>query len=310
MEVEVTVVGDVNPDLLYTADHLPEMGKQVIARELRVKLGGSAANVAVALARLGVRTKFYGAVGDDVLGKFCRQELKSAGVVPEIAVVDAKTGATSALEISGTRTMVSYRGANEFLDITHVHPEGRWMHISGYWHLTKLRPQIPELFKNAKELGLITSVDMGSWSDDWTEAKYLRNAVLAGTVDFLLMDGDELAQLMGKSRDEAIELARNHACIGLHQGRNGATIICKGLEHHTPAWDNIEVNVTTGAGDTWNAGFIWGYLSTGDVARASDIGMAVVEFYVERGYPPNVHELRQFVKEKMGKEAIDYLIPR
>jgi len=310
VDVEVTVVGDVNPDLLYAVDHLPEQGKQVIARELHVKLGGSAANVAVALARLGVRTRFYGAVGNDVLGKFCRHELRAAGVDPVLTTVTAATGATSAMETPGERTMVSFRGANEFLDTTHVDPAGQWIHISGYWHLTTLRPKIGELLRISKEKGLITSVDMGSWSDDWSEAKYLRNAVLAGSVDFLLMDEQELARLMDKPTEEAIEIARAHACIGLHQGRNGATILCRGLEHHTPAWENIEVNVTTGAGDTWNAGFIWGYLRTNDVSRASDIGMAVVEFYVERGYPPTVHELKRFVREKMGSDAVEYLVPR
>ncbi len=277
--MEVTVIGDVNPDLLYITDSFPALNSQSIAKSFQMKLGGSAANTAYALAKLGAKVHFYGAVGKDLLGKFCESELKRAGVQAHLKKVEAPTGATSAVEFKGTRTMFSYRGANEFLDITHVDLRGNWMHVSGYWHLTALRKDITRLYRDAKKRKMITSFDVGSWSDDWSDAKHIVRAIREGNVDFILASPEEISALTGLPADTAVEKIRRHSTIGLHLGRNGAKIITRSEEWHIPAWDIRPVRVT-GAGDTWNAGFIWAFLKTGDLAQSGKIAMDIVERYV------------------------------
>ncbi len=278
--MEVTVVGDVNPDLLYVVDSFPSLDSQSIARAFQMKLGGSAANTAYALARLGAKTWFFGCVGEDDFGRFCEQELKRAGVKASLCRTRAaSTGITSAVEFMGTRTMFTHRGANEFLDIHHVTLRGDWMHVSGYWHLTKLRPNIEKLFKQASERGMKTSFDVGSWNNDWKESEYIVRAIEKGYVDFVLANAEEISGLTGLPAEDAIERLRRKTVIGLHQGRNGATIYWNEGEHHVPAWEIHPVR-TTGAGDTWNAGFIWAYIQLGDVKRAAEIAMDIVENYV------------------------------
>jgi len=281
--MEVSVAGDVNPDLLYLVDSFPEVDSQEIARSFTLKLGGSAANTAYALAKLGAKVHFYGAVGRDMLGDFCESELKSAGVHTHMVKVDAPTGTTSAVEWEGTRTMFTYRGANEFLDRYHITPRGSWLHISGYWHLERLRPHIGELLRSAKDRGLVTSFDVGSWSKDWGEAKYILNAIRKGYLDYLFVNEREIVELTGRELETAVEMLRKYTTIGLHMGRKGAKIIGKDFVVYTPAVEGITVRYTTGAGDTWNAGFIWGFLRTGDIRKAAEIAMVIVEGYVEKG---------------------------
>ncbi len=287
--MEVTVIGDVNPDLIYGVSGFPVIDSQEIARSFRMKLGGSAANTAYALARLGARVHFYGAVGKDIFGEFCEKELKRAGVRAQLMRVDVGTGITSAVEFRGTRTMFTYRGANEFLDISHISLRGQWMHVSGYWHLTKLRPKIEELYRRAKEQGMATSFDVGSWNRNWTESKYILSAIRAGYVDFLFANEEEITALTGMELENAVEFLRKHTTLGIHMGRRGAKIVTRDSEIYTPAWENIDVKITTGAGDTWNAAFIFALLKTGELRRAAEIAMDVVERYVEgRGISPSV----------------------
>ena len=277
--MEVTVVGDVNPDLLYIVDSFPALDSQSIARAFQMKLGGSAANTAYALAKLGAKTWFYGCVGRDDFGAFCERELKKAGVKAVLCKTDVNTGITSAVEFKGTRTMFTHRGANEFLDINHINLHGDWLHLSGYWHLTNLRQNIEKLFKDAKKRDMHTSFDVGSWSRDWRDSEYIIRAVEKGYVDFLLADAEEISGLTGLPIDDAIERLRKKTVIGLHQGRNGATMYWEAGEYHVPAWEIRPIR-TTGAGDTWNAGFIWAYMQLGDVKRAAEIAMDIVENYV------------------------------
>lgn len=169
------------------------------------------------------------------------------------------------------------------MDREHVSLRGRWMHVSGYWHLKKLRPYIGELLRSAKEKGMHTSFDVGSWNRDWREAKYVVEAIRKGFLDFLFVNEQEIAALTGEDPETAVEELRKHTTIGLHLGRRGAKIVGRDFEIYTPAWEGIPVRYTTGAGDTWNAGFIWGLMRTGDLRRASDIAMEVVERYVQDG---------------------------
>ena len=281
--MEVTVVGDVNPDILYHTNDFPVRDAQETASSLTVKLGGSAANTAYALAKLGTSVHFYGAVGKDFMGDFCEREMNSAGIRTHLMKVNAKTGVTSAVECRGTRTMFTYRGANEFLDSGYVNPHGKWMHISGYWHLKKLRPHICDLLKSAKNKGIKTSFDVGSWSNDWGEAKYILNAIEDGLLDFIFMSEREITALTGEALETAVEKLRKCVTIGLHLGRRGAKIVGNDFEIYTPAVEGIPVRYTTGAGDTWNAGFIWGLLETDNFKKASKIAMEVVEGYVQGG---------------------------
>lgn len=276
-------MGDVNPDILYSVDSFPVIDSQEIARSLKIKLGGSAANTAYALAKLGAKVHFYGAVGRDFLGDFCDRELKSAGVKAHLTRVDTQTGITSAIEYHGTRTMFTYRGSNEFLDSNHISLHGEWMHVSGYWHLTKLRPKIGELLRTAKKKNMRTSFDVGSWNRNWEEAKYIINAIRDGYLDFLFVNEQELSALTGEELENAIDELRRYTTIGLHMGRRGAKIIGRDFEIYTPPWENITARYTTGAGDTWNAGFIWALTKTKNVRKAAKLAMDIVERYVQEG---------------------------
>lgn len=279
--MDVLVVGDVNPDIIMRFSGFPERGRQKIAKRVTIKIGGSAANTAVALSKLGLSVRFIGSTGKDFFGSFCLRELEKARVKADIRTSDAHTGFTVAVEDPEERTMFTFKGANEFLDVWDI-PPTPWLHLSGYWHLTRLRSRIHEIFRQAKERGAKTSFDFGSWTDDWSEGRYVRRALESGLIDFFFCDEEEIQAFTGMDIEEAIEYVSTYATLGLHMGKKGALIVKGSERHHVPTRP-LRILVKTGAGDMWNAGFIWGYLKTGSAKRAGEIGMAIVQHYLETG---------------------------
>ncbi len=276
------MVGDVNPDIIMKFGQFPARGRQSIAKEAIIKLGGSAANTAFALARLGERVTFLGAVGRDSFGDLCENALMDAGVDARLSRADVPTGFTVAVEESDERTMFTFRGANEVFDVDEL-PGAEWMHISGYWHLRTLRKHIYDVFERAKEMGTTTSFDFGSWNEDWRDVDLLKRALEDGLIDFFFCDEEEIQAFTGMDIERAVQYVADHAVLGLHMGRRGALIARGEKRIHIPTRRLQRVVVKTGAGATWNAGFIWAYRRTKDLEKAGKIGMEIVQRYIETG---------------------------
>jgi sugar/nucleoside kinase (ribokinase family) len=256
----------LNTDLVMTGlPSLPVLGRELVGDGFRIALGSSSAITAARLARLGARVDFAGWLGDDDMGRFVLKELAFYGVgARHIHVTQAgSTGVTIALTFAQDRAFLTYPGLMAAFDGTalttdvlagYVH-----LHVGSFFLQTGLQSKLPAIFRLAHELGLTTSLDSG-W--DPTET-WGRNPQLVPTLaetDIFFPNEDE-AGALGGPPSLAAEV---RGILVVKQGAQGATAYAKdGTESHAEAVP-VTVVDTTGAGDAFNAGFLYATLIEGE----------------------------------------------
>lgn len=161
----VTVFGDINLDLAVVIDTFPAPGEEVFATAGRIGLGGSAANTAVSLARLGVSAAIVAQVGDDPFGKFTIMELARVGIdTSRVAVSPTEATGLNLVTVSGDgeRGMIGVRGANvTYRGEPDWLGDADWLHLSGYALLADpQRRAARRALRAAKDEGIPISMDV------------------------------------------------------------------------------------------------------------------------------------------------------
>jgi sugar/nucleoside kinase (ribokinase family) len=264
---DVIVVGELNMDLILDGlkEKMPELGKEILSESMHLTMGSSSAILACNLSKLGAKVAFIGLLGEDDFGYIIRDSLEEAGVDTSgiMSSKESDTGITVALSYGNERAMVTHAGAMEHLgveDISSIHlRKGRHLHLSSVFLQKKLRPDVVELFTRAKKAGLTTSLDP-QWDPE--EKWDLDLVSLLPVVDVFLPNSEEIRHLTGTSSlDQAITSISGYAnTVVIKDGVNGARLWSKGRILEQPAFLNPEVVDTIGAGDSFNAGFIFRYI--------------------------------------------------
>jgi sugar/nucleoside kinase (ribokinase family) len=303
----VLVIGELNVDIVATGlRSLPQMGSEIIATDFAITLGSASAIFAVGMAKLGHAVTFVSQVGKDQFGDFCLTALKASGVhIDNVRRnVKVKTGATMAFSGVRDRALVTYPGAIESfsyeqLDMSllkrHQH-----LHMKSYFLQRGLRSSFPKIFRRAKELGLTTSFDpnsdpAGSWG------KAMRN-VLRHT-DVLFLNQREAMELTRAATVHSAlkNLGELVPCAVVKLGARGSIAI-RGEELGRVPGFKVKAVDTTGAGDSFDAGFISGYLSGAPLSECLRQGNACGAFSaLEPGGvagQPNAKRLRMFLRSK------------
>lgn len=276
--MRVLVVGELNPDLVLAAlTSVPEPGREVVAREFAFRLGSSSAICASGLAKLGNDVAFLGTAGDDAFGRFCVQQLTAAGV--DVSLVRTDPSLQTGLTVSITaqdRALVSYPGAMEDLradDVTDsVLARFRHLHVSAYFLQRGLKPGLPSLFRRARALGLTTSFDPGhdpyeEWGDE------IRSVFRDTSVLFLNEIELELTTGCGDIEQGLGQLTTDATLAVVKLGAHGAAVLdATGGIERVPAME-VDVLDTTGAGDSFDAGFLHAWLRDSSLAEALRCGV-------------------------------------
>lgn len=258
------VAGEANVDLLVDGVVKLELGKEKLATGMDLVLGGSSAITAFNLARLGASVSFTGVIGQDSFGKFVEEKLLSAPV--DLSglrrTARERTGVTIWHSKDGRRAGVTYAGTIAMLrarDITEQQLKAaRHLHVGAYFLLKQLHPGAPALFAKARKLGLTTSVDCNyDPAEQWDSN--LR-AVLQNT-DIFFPNQQEALKLTGLRKPEAaaLELSKLARVVVVKLGAQGAVVANQGRSFLVPAVP-VQVVDTTGAGDSFNAGFLSKFL--------------------------------------------------
>ncbi|HET7628539.1 MAG TPA: aminoimidazole riboside kinase [Bacillales bacterium] len=235
--------------------------------------GGAPANVAVGLARLGVKTSFIGKVGDDLLGEFLLETLRKEGVdVTQAKRSDeARTGLTFVkLAEGGERDFSFYiePSADQFLREEELDAAGfrgrKLLHLGSITLIREpARTATKRAVERAKAAGLKVSFDPNVRLGLWPSEARARAAIvdLLGQVDVLKLSEDELAFLTGEaSIDAGVEALRRRYEIPLvfvTRGAEGSRVVYGDVSIDCAAM-KVKAIDTTGAGDAYVSGILYG----------------------------------------------------
>jgi len=263
-------------------DAIPPGQGLALLDEIRLTVAGTAAATAVDLARLGVRVDAVGAVGDDALGVFLRSTMAAEGVgVDGLAIRPERPTSATMLPIrrDGSRPALHVIGSNAAIrpdDLASLDLEGVGvLHLGG----TCLLPGIDgapsvDLLRRAREAGAVTTMDFiptGGAAD--------REAVLPCLpfVDYLFPSEEDALSFAGAATlDDAITfyLDAGVSTLLITRGAAGVSISTReARDVRLPAYA-VDVVDTTGCGDAFSAGFIWGLVDGLGIAESAERGLA------------------------------------
>ena len=262
---DILVAGEINPDLLLTGDVAPEFGQvEKLVDTAALTIGSSSAIFACGAARLGLRVAFIGVCGDDLFGHFMLDEMQKRGVDVSHVIVrqGGQTGLSVILNRGADRAILTCPGLIAALRASDIPEallrEARHLHVASYFLQTSLQPDLPDLFRRARAFGLTTSLDTNyDPSESWAGFDEL----LSVTNVFLPNEKEALS--LSKEKDvyaAAERLGRKVETLGIKLGSQGALGVLS-TQKARVASIPVEVADTVGAGDSFDSGFLYGYLN-------------------------------------------------
>ena len=268
-DIDLLVAGEINPDVVVTdPDPVPVFGQhERFVDGIRLTMGSSSVIAACGAARLGLRVAFAGVVGDDALGRYMLDAMQERGLDTSACRVDPRlpTAASVILGNGHDRAILTSRGTVAGLRAADVPASllarARHVHV-GSWFL-QAAPELAKLLDAARAAGCTTSIDpnwdpSGAWNGGFADA--------AARVRLVLPNAAEACRLARVDDVEAA--ARALAAAG---GDTGPTVVVKlgaaGALAATPDGALLRVPAvpvepvdTTGAGDSFDAGFLAAWL--------------------------------------------------
>ena len=271
----IASIGNANIDFSYKLKRLPLSDTVIPAEGYVIGTGGSASNYAYAARRLGAVAKFYGAVADDILGKYFINELERLGVdVSGVQVVEREHTGTVSLWIDekGEKHGVAWRGAN--LRLT---PKAEWSELGSadLIHLAGCSPEVTSWVVSHKHR--ILTLDPGSASGLYSAAELYR--MLSGSSIAYLSEREvrSLAEFRGESPGA---MARSSGCTIVEKmGSAGVKVFSKGGDFEMRALPVQAVDATA-AGDVFAAAFDISVLTTKDIHVAASWATAAAALKV------------------------------
>lgn len=301
-DLDIVVLGEVNPDLILSGEHVEPVFGQVerMVDTADLTVGGSGAIFACGAARLGLRTAMVGLVGDDTFGAFMIDQLRRRGVDTDGIIVSGtvSTGLTVILSRGEDRAMLTHPGAMSAMTADMVDrsllARARHLHVTSYFMQRALQPGLPDLLAAFRAGGGTVSVDTNydpaqRW-DDGIEA------VLRQT-DVVLPNEAEALALSGRPDVPAAAAALTGLVptVVVKLGQRGA-YACRGNETVTVPSPPSEPVDTTGAGDSFDAGYLYAWLAGLPLRQCLELAVACGSLSVRQlggtGGQPTADEAR------------------
>ncbi|MBR1632059.1 MAG: adenosine kinase [Paludibacteraceae bacterium] len=276
--------------------------QQFADRKQTLVAGGSVSNTIKALARIGGVASFLGCVGNDDIGRNYQQVLEQKGGVSHVKTCSSPSGnCTRLITPHGVRTKLTNLGASTCLDAADLTPDllshYDIFHTEGY--LVSNRQLISDCMHRAKLAGLKVSIDLASYNIVRENYEFLHQLV-EQYVDIVFANEDEARAFTHREPHEALrEIARitDYAVVKL--GAHGSLIMHEDKTYTVPATPSKAID-TTGAGDFYAAGFLYGLASGMNLQQAGELGAFVSGKVVEVIGPNLDNETWQDVRRHIG----------
>lgn len=297
----VDVLTFIDDDSLLTKLGLIKGGMQLIDESTKEKLqqtmgdkqkylasGGSASNTITGLAKLGINTGFIGRVGNDFYGNYYKEDLEKYNVTSHLSVskTEASGVATTFISKDGQRTFGTYLGAAALLEKSDLKESDfkgyDYFYIEGY--LVQNLDLIREAISLAKKHGAKVILDLASFNVVESNREFLLE-IIPELVDIVFANEEEAKALLNVDPQEAVDILAQKAEIAIVKlGENGS-LIKKGSE--SVFVPSLKVNCidTTGAGDLYAAGFLYGLLSNLSLKESGEIGSLLAANVIQQVGP-------------------------
>ena len=290
---KVCVIGNLNVDLVMgSLNHAPEWGKEKMVEYCQLRVSGQVGYVASALASLGVEVNVIANVGDDYYGKFILEKMKKSKINTEgiAKVKGSSTGITvSLVNTEGERALISYLGSMEYFNEKDIRKswrlieECRYIIFNGYFLLPNLKfNEIQQILAELQNSGKIIVLDTGWDPSNWPKEHIKEIKGLLEYTDIFLPNLDE-AEAIVKNKDLAMILNTltqwGPPVVAVKMGKEGCIAIKDGKVYKQPSF-KVKVTDTTGAGDTFNAGFIYGLIKEWDFEKSLQFANALASLYI------------------------------
>jgi len=281
----VTIIGDAFIDIIVPVRGVKE--GETHHRKL-ISLCGGTANVAVQISKLGIKSKFVGKVGDDLFGKYFKQNLSEKGI-RDLTSVDYKnpTGlCISMVYESGERAMIVNRGANDYLKKKEIRnfideiANSKIVYFSGYSLLSRKNASgILYAIKEARKNDCKIYFNPGAPNIVKKDFKQ----IIADSVNVLILNAEEAKNMTKKNKIKEMLKSLNKmvdtAVITLDKG---GCVISMGDRYLPVEAKKLNVSDTTGAGDAFSAGFIVGKLKNMKDAECAGLGNEVAANFLKK----------------------------
>ncbi|MGD9366827.1 MAG: adenosine kinase [Desulfobacteraceae bacterium] len=272
-----TVAGEKGGMVLVDAQTLDDILATLPHPPVRAP-GGSAGNTTFALAQLGVSTRFFGIVGNDAAGSYYRDTFaRLGGDASRIYRRDAMFTAQclSLVTPDGERTMRTHLGAAASMELADITPDAftgcRHVHIEGY--LLFNRDLLVHVLQTAKSAGCSISLDLASF-EVVNNSKERLPDLLKKYVNIVFANEEEAEAYAGSNNaDDCLKkLAEGCETVAIKFGTAGALLHNAQETCRVSAIPVEDVVDTTGAGDLWAAGFLFGHINGHSLEQCGEFG--------------------------------------
>jgi len=273
-------------------------------------LGGSVVNTIVGLTRLGLRTALIGKLGNDESAKFLRAQLKKYKV--KFFVPRARGSSSIAYILVGRNKQRSIRinpGVNDTITLSDVTPHLKLIRSAKLVHIASFACAFGRYASLQTEARLAKEAKKISFSPGTLYCKYVRRAkpnliskILQNTA-ILILNKEEIEVLTGLDYIKAAgKLIKEYGieAIAVTLGEKGCMVANRDESHHVPAC-RVRVVDTTGAGDAFTTGFLYGYLKKKGLKECGQLGNKVAAFCIqEKGAIEGLPTSSKVLSEKLS----------
>jgi sugar/nucleoside kinase (ribokinase family) len=281
---------------------LNEINKSIAGLDKFLASGGSASNTIIGIARLGVEAGFLGKIGRDEYGKYFKEDLIRNGVTPHLAEVDLTSGiATTFISKDGERTFGTYLGAAALVapeDLSKEYFQGySYFYIEGY--LVQNLELIRRAIVLAKEAGSKIILDLASYNVVEGNLAFLQE-IIPSYVDILFANEEEALAFTNQKAEDAVATLSSQVEIAIVKaGANGSWIQQGENKLHVPA---LKVNCvdTTGAGDLYAAGFLYGLIAGKDLYASGEYGTLLAGHVIQGVGAKIKEEAWEHIQDRLG----------